>query len=126
MKRLDPAGITVCTNTANQLNATVAAIAGGFFVAWQDQRNNAASGIDIFGARVTSAGVVQDPFGIGISTATANQTIPSAAANSSGILVAWQDARNNASTGADIFAALIEGVALFAIVIAFLIQGKFK
>ena len=29
-------------------------------------------------------------------------------------------------TGAIIFAALIEGVALFAIVIAFLIQGKFK
>jgi len=29
-------------------------------------------------------------------------------------------------TGAIIFAALIEGVALFAIVISFLIQGKFK
>ena len=29
-------------------------------------------------------------------------------------------------TGAIIFAALIEGIALFAIVIAFLIQGKFK
>ena len=29
-------------------------------------------------------------------------------------------------TGAIIFAALVEGVALFAIVIAFLIQGKFK
>ncbi|MFN2602350.1 MAG: ATP synthase F0 subunit C [Gemmatimonadaceae bacterium] len=29
-------------------------------------------------------------------------------------------------TGAIIFAALIEGVALFAIVIAFLIQGKYK
>jgi F-type H+-transporting ATPase subunit c len=29
-------------------------------------------------------------------------------------------------TGAIIFAAFIEGVALFAIVIAFLIQGKFK
>jgi F-type H+-transporting ATPase subunit c len=29
-------------------------------------------------------------------------------------------------TGAIIFAALIEGVALFAVVIAFLIQGKFK
>src|SRR6266480_5453321 len=29
-------------------------------------------------------------------------------------------------TGAIIFAALIEGVALFAVVIAFLIQGKFR
>lgn len=29
-------------------------------------------------------------------------------------------------TGAIIFAALIEGIALFAIVISFLIQGKFK
>ncbi len=29
-------------------------------------------------------------------------------------------------TGAIIFAALIEGVALFAVVISFLIQGKFK
>jgi hypothetical protein len=104
---LDSAGIAVCTNTADQLNATVATIAGGFFVAWQDQRNAAATGADIFGARVTGAGVVQDAFGIGISTVTANQTVPSAAANSSGILVAWQDARNNASTGADIFAARV-------------------
>jgi F0F1-type ATP synthase membrane subunit c/vacuolar-type H+-ATPase subunit K len=29
-------------------------------------------------------------------------------------------------TGAIIFAALVEGVALFAIVIAFLVQNKFK
>src|ERR1700674_5726115 len=29
-------------------------------------------------------------------------------------------------TGAIIFAALIEGIALFAVVISFLIQGKFK
>ena len=29
-------------------------------------------------------------------------------------------------TGAIIFAALIEGIALFAIVVSFLIQGKFK
>ena len=69
---------------------SVAASSSGYLVVWQDQRNGNA---DIYGARVTTAGVVSDPAGLPISTAANDQASPSVAASSSGYLVVWRDER---------------------------------
>ncbi len=99
----DPAGIAISTNTTDQLLPTVATNATGYFVAWQDSRNNGPTGTDIYGARVSSAGAVLDPTGVALSTATGNQTETAAAANGSMVLVAWRDRRTSGATSDDIF-----------------------
>jgi hypothetical protein len=80
---LDPSGLAisaatdlqrqphVATNTANGSN-------GDFFVVWRDDRRRgaAANASDIFGARVTDAGVVRDPSGVSITNANSDKSFP--------------------------------------------------
>jgi hypothetical protein len=103
----DPSGLPICVSPDGEFNPALAGAPSGFLVAWEDDRNAGPNGTDIFGARVTTAGVVLDPAGIAISTNVANQLTPTVATNSSGFLVAWQDNRNNGTTGNDIYGARI-------------------
>jgi hypothetical protein len=71
-----------------------------FFVAWADSRASASASSttwDIYGARVTHAGVLldgpTDTGGTPISTATGDQTSPAVASDGSVAFVAWSDAR---------------------------------
>ena len=57
----------------------------GYFVAW-DQ-----SGRDVFGTRLSTAGVVADPSGIPIATANGDQVEPSVAYDGTNWLVSWSD-----------------------------------
>jgi uncharacterized protein (TIGR03382 family) len=82
----------------------VASNGANYLVVWQDERNGLTN-IDIYGARVTSAGVVQDPAGFAI-TGLANQTEPAVASSGGGYLVAWSDNRNTA-TEDDIYGARV-------------------
>ena len=72
-------------------------------VVWEDDRG---SSWDVYAARVSSAGVVQESF-IAVSTAAGNQRAPSVASDGSGWLVTWQDSRSG--TSLDVYGARVSG-----------------
>ncbi len=104
---LDPGGFLVATGSADRHTPAVAAGPTDYLVVWQDSQNLATSGLDIYGARVTTAGTVTDPTGFAIDTAPGDQTTPVLAFNGTQYLVAWTDARNQATTDLDIYGTLV-------------------
>src|SRR4029079_142286 len=72
---------------------------------------NSNATVDVYGTRVSTAGVVLDTRtegvatvgGKAISTATSNQDVPVIACEASGCVVIWQDRRNINTTGFDVF-----------------------
>ncbi|MBI3183755.1 MAG: hypothetical protein HYZ28_16585 [Myxococcales bacterium] len=88
-------GISLVAGSPQQVPALATDSASNIaLVVWQDGRNNATTQSDIYGARVTSAGVVQEPTGVVISNVPLEQSAPTVAVNSAGRwLVAWGDAR---------------------------------
>jgi hypothetical protein len=59
------------------------AATGEFFVVWRDDRRRgaAANASDVFGARVTDAGVVRDPSGVSITSFNQDKREPVVAPN---------------------------------------------
>ncbi|MEO0102820.1 MAG: T9SS type A sorting domain-containing protein, partial [candidate division WOR-3 bacterium] len=100
---LDPEGIPISTAYYDQWYPSI--IFGGvnYFVAWEDYRNG--SDWNIYGARVSQAGVVLDPEGISISTPFRDQEYPAVAFDGTSYLVVWQDQRNSYSP--DIYGARV-------------------
>ena len=103
----DRGGFPIGTGEAFRFAPAVAAGTSDYLVVWQDLRNLAESGIDVFGARVTTAGEVSDPNGIPINTAAADQTSPALAFNGNHYLVAWTDARNAEMSDLDIYGTFV-------------------
>ena len=66
-----------------------------YLVVWHDSRNNATSGYDIYGARVTTGGVVLDPGGFVICDAPMHQEHQSIGFDGTNYLVVWYDRRPN-------------------------------
>lgn len=97
---LDPVGVAISSAPGSQLTSTITYGSDRFLVAWDDTRDAATSGSDIYASRVqvTSSGlVVQDPNGIAISTAAGAQAKPSAVYLGTGLrafAIAWVDARD--------------------------------
>jgi hypothetical protein len=89
----DTAGIAISTASNDQLNPAVTFGGGQYFVTWDDQRDGV-GGNDIYGARVSTGGVVADAGGIAISVAAGAQVAPSVAFGGNRYLVVWQDARS--------------------------------
>jgi hypothetical protein len=95
---LDPSGIAIATAPLNQLEPKIASNGTDYLVVWHDYRNDGdnptdtipPSPADIYGARVTSAGTVEDPGGIAIATTTLDELRPSVASNGVDYFVAWQ------------------------------------
>jgi len=98
----------ISTAQGEQTFSSVAYGGGNFLVVWRDSRTLADS--DVFGARVTPGGVVLDPSGIPVSTATGIQAEPAVAFGGGHFLVAWTDGRNytGGAQKFDIFAARVE------------------
>ncbi|HET7225340.1 MAG TPA: hypothetical protein VFK69_06450 [Candidatus Eisenbacteria bacterium] len=100
------AGGAIVCNTGFVPDSAVAVAdgAGGIVVAWRDFRN--ASQPDVYAQRVNGAGVPQwTANGVAVCTdPSAQGQIAMCADDSSGAVIVWQDMRNNASGGSDVFA----------------------
>jgi len=88
---LDSAGIPLATAAGDQVYPAVCFDGTNFLVVWQDSRNG--NYCDIYGTRVTQAGIVLEPDGIAVSTAANYQQSPAVAFDGTNFLVAWQDFR---------------------------------
>ena len=91
---LDLHGINICTQLAAQQHPSVGASGGVFLVAWEDSRNLAFDGVDIYATRVDGTGAVLDPAGLALSATPNNKSAPSVAGNQSTFLIAWDDPQN--------------------------------
>jgi hypothetical protein len=87
---LDPLGIPISKAAGNQWAPAVAYDGSSFVVVWQDDRS-ASTRPDVYGARVSAAGVLLDPGGTPISSAPGAQLAPAVAGTGAGSLVVWTD-----------------------------------
>ncbi|MEO0069545.1 MAG: hypothetical protein ABIK18_01970, partial [candidate division WOR-3 bacterium] len=87
----DTAGFIVSTAVNQEKYPAVCSDGTDYLMVWEDNRRKE---WDIYGARVTSEGVVLDPAGFAISTAGNSQTSPALSFDGTNYLVAWQDTRN--------------------------------
>jgi len=88
---LDPAGLLVCGNSADQINAAVTYDGAVWLAVWNDLR----TGVwNVYASRIDSTGTVLDPGGFGVCTFRSQQFNPAVAFADSIYLVAWHDSRN--------------------------------
>ncbi|NLH47224.1 MAG: hypothetical protein GX444_01330 [Myxococcales bacterium] len=91
---LDASGFVIAAAGGNQKYPAIAFDGVNYLVVWQDTRNFATTGEDIYGARVNPSAVVIDSSGIPISTADNTQDSPDVAFGGSNYFVVWRDARS--------------------------------
>ena len=86
---LDPEGIAISVADFDQNSPAVAFDGTNFIVVWEDHRNGSDS--DIYGTRVTPAGIVLDSLGLKLIDAPFNRSKPSIVGGSSGqCLIVYQ------------------------------------
>lgn len=86
---LDPAGIPISVGNGDKWSPFVVFSDTHYFVVWSE--DGGGSGLDIYGARVDTSGVVLDIAAVPICTAERDQTWPSAAFDGNNYLVIWED-----------------------------------
>jgi hypothetical protein len=87
---LDPSGLPISVDGEYQRYPSITFDGWNYLVLWEDRRNNATSGYDIFGTRVSPAGDIVEPSGFAISTKVTDELAPVVAANGAGrLLVAY-------------------------------------
>ena len=87
-------GMPVCTATESQAFFKLKADgAGGAYLAWQDGRSGSQ---DIYAQRLDANGApVWTVNGLAVCTATGNQIEPDAAVNANGLVLCWEDERDD-------------------------------
>lgn len=111
-----PNGMPIATG-GDAYTAAVSDGAGGAILFWEDQRNSSTDSTDIYSQHVVTTpnlGIdpVWAPGGVAISTAPDHQYLPSAASDGAGGgIVAWEDSRNVATEGTDIYANRVTSTA---------------
>jgi hypothetical protein len=100
---LDPSGIAISIAANGQYVPAVAFDGTNFLVVWFDYRSG--SYTDIYGARLSQAGVVLDSSGIAISVAAEDQYFPAVAFDGANFLVVWEDYRSGSEY--DIYGARV-------------------
>jgi len=98
----------VSTVANAEFSPVTAANGASFLALWADNRNAAASGVDLYGLRLDPTGSPVDAAPFPICVATNDQAHPAVAAQGGNWLVAWSDWRLSANaTHSDIFATLV-------------------
>lgn len=102
----------VFTMTGEQVEPSIAFDGVNYLVVWRDTRSGSgpASDTDIYGARVSREGVVLDPAGLPICTASGYQGEPALTYGGGAYFAAWADTRRLPDTGlpgSDIFGTRI-------------------
>ena len=116
---LDAAGIAISTAQSAQSAPSVASGgAAGWLAVWDDKRSLAYT--DIYGARVTGAGVVQEPSGIRITSRSLYELSPAVAFDGTRWLVVWYDGNGSAY---DIYGARVSTAGAVLDPSPFLISG---
>jgi len=89
---LDPSGIPISLVNEGQWYPSVAFGDTNYLVTWQDVRS--ANDMDIYGTRVSPAGIVLDTAGILITGAPFDQTTPCTVFDGINYFIAWRDGRS--------------------------------
>lgn len=89
-----PGGTLTSTAVAAQYDPKVASDGTDYLLVWEDERNIATTGTDIFAARVGRDAGLIDPLGFPVCTATGDQSRPSPTFTGSGYLITWIDYRD--------------------------------
>ncbi len=87
---LDPGGVYVSQAASNWTAPALAFGGSNFLVVWEDTRHGVT---DIYGARISSTGVVLDAEGIAVSEAANEQRNPAVVFGGGGFFVVWDDER---------------------------------
>ena len=103
--QLDSAGILICGAPHSQRNPAVVSNGDIFMVVWEDERESAQSGTDIYGTRVSGEGIILDQPGIKISDAQDAQTLPAVGTAEGNFFAVWVDHRSG--TNNDIYGSFI-------------------
>ena len=104
---MSAAWFPICTVNGAQYSPGVAFNGTHFLVVWSDERNLGVTGVDIYGTRVGTAGAVLDSPNLAISQAPGDAVFPAVASAGGDFLVVWEDGRNSATTGDDIYGARV-------------------
>jgi len=104
---LDTLNIPISLTSGVKGQPAAASNADGFLIAWEDDRDYPAG--DVYGSRVSSAGVVLDPQGIDVTTAAAFHDNPGVGYSGENTLVAWGDYRNGLYSS-DIYGARVDAI----------------
>jgi hypothetical protein len=92
---LDPRGIAISDHVAAQYEPSVASDGTDYFIAWADYRSG--TNHDIYGARVTGEGEVQDVSALALCTHPVQQYAPRVTYDGVSYVAAWADYRWDAS-----------------------------
>ena len=99
--------LPICNDAADQFYPDLEfnSSTGEYLVAWQDARNDVATGTDVYARRMDQDGNLQGSADTVISNAADTQRMPSVAYNSrvTQWLVAWEDYRNSNVSGIDVY-----------------------
>ena len=102
---LDPGSIVISGSNGSQYAPAIAFNGTVYLVVWTDLRNFMASSSDLYGARVSTSGIVLDPGGIPISTRSSMQMEPAVASDGTNFLATWTD--TDGGSGSDIYGARV-------------------
>jgi len=86
---IDTNGFPVCEATGLQRRPKVSYGEDNFLVLWEDDRNFDSTGYDIYGARITSSGMVLDPDGKRITSFSYQEKAPNLTWGTENFLAIW-------------------------------------
>ncbi len=105
-------GVGVSVALQSQLDPQIVSDgSSGAIVTWEDYRNSATTGYDIYAQRMDSNGnALWQTDGVSLCIASSSQSDPQIASDGSGgAIVTWEDQRDFGTTGKDIYARRVDG-----------------